>query len=114
MIDQPQTSELLSAMASTLTEQVMPACEGGAKHAARVVANLCAVLSREADLGQKSAAATTDGLRDLLQEEGSLEELVATLDKRLQADDPDFNEAAYPVLLADVQRRLTIAKPDYA
>jgi hypothetical protein len=114
VIDQPQTSELLSAMAATLTEQVMPTCEDGAKHAARVVANLCAVLSREADLGQRSAAATTADLRVLLQEEGSLEELVATLDKRLQADDPDFNAAAYPVLLADALRRLAIAKPDYA
>ncbi len=101
-------------MASTLTEQVVPACDGGAKHAARVVANLCAVLAREADAGAASEAATTDALSALLDIEGSLEELVAALDERIKADDQGFDAVAYPVLLADVQRRLAIAKPDYA
>jgi hypothetical protein len=114
VIDEPRASELLAAMASTLTEQVMSATEGGAKHAVRVVANLCRVLAREAELGPAAEAATADALRTLLKTEGSLEELISALDDRLAMDDPQFDAAAHSVLLADVERRLAIAKPDYA
>ena len=63
-----------------------------------------------------SAAETAraDALRTLLETEGSLEELISALDDRLATADPEFDAAAYSVLLADVQRRLAIAKPDYA
>ena len=41
MIDRPDATLLLEAMAATLTDKVMPELSGGAQHQARIVANLC-------------------------------------------------------------------------
>lgn len=99
-MDQPQTDQLLRAMAEALTTEVMPACEPGPRHIARVVANLCQVLAREAE-----ADASLDTA-----------EFAAHLDHQLKAGnptDPAANLAVFEQLLASTERRLTIAKPQY-
>ena len=125
MIDRPNMSELLRAMGETLSREVVPATEGSAQHSARVIANLCRILEREADLGADASRAAQADLARLLEHEGSLDELVAILDARLRGSDapPDeggeftagqsFESDAHTVLLADVKRRLAIDQPGY-
>ena len=116
--DRPDAQELLNAMAATVSDQIVPATTGGAQHAARVVANLCRILAREAASG--GGAPSVDELRELLGDDAngpggvaSSDEVLVTLDARLAHGDPEFARAALPVLRRDVERRLAIAKPSY-
>ena len=122
MIDRPEPVALLTAMAATLTDQVVPDCSGGPQHAARVVANLCRILAREFDLGTENHDVSLHDLQRLLgSDEADLAALVAELDAQLRSDggtgadhggavdDRDLFEA----LSANVDRRLAIAKPEY-
>lgn len=117
MIDRPDAAQLLHAMADTLTRQVLPSTNGAARHAARVVANLCRILEREAGLGSEAAESARLDLVRLLDREGSLEELVTHLDVSLREMnpevDPGFETRAHTVLLDDVRRRLAIDQPGY-
>ena len=113
MIDRPDAETLLVAMAEALTRDVLPATKGAATHTARVVANLCSVLAREAQLGDAARTATRGALAELLGRHDALPELVRALDERLREGDPTFEAEAHAVLLADVRRRLAIDKPGY-
>ncbi len=116
MIDQPSTPELLEAMAATLAETVVPACEGAPQHAARVVANLCRILARECADDGAATAATTEDLQRLLGSPAPLEELVVALDQLLMqgAASTTLDDAAVrSVLMANVERRLDLSKPGY-
>lgn len=105
--------ELLTAMAATLSDEVVPACEGGPQHAARVVANLCRVLAREAEAGAGNAEQTATDLRDLLGHDTTeLPALVEALDSAL-ADGGPLGPELHTLLLANVERRLDVAKPTY-
>ena len=108
MIDRPDATQLLEAMAAALTDKVMPELSGGAQHQARIVANLCRIVTR--DLAD-DAADTTAALTALLGTEGSLDDLAAVLDHRLAAG--ELLDEALPLLLADAARRAEIAKPGY-
>ncbi len=117
MIDQPSASELLEAMQRTLTRDVMPACDGSARHAARVVANLCAIVAREFEIGAEARAETSSALAAVLDADPDtdLGDLAARLDELLCGDTEDaFDDRVYELLLADARRRLAIDKPDYA
>ena len=108
MIDRPDATLLLEAMAATLADKVMPELSGGAQHQARIVANLCRIVARDlADDATDTAAALTA----LLGAEGSLDDLAAVLDHRLAAG--ELLDEARPLLLADAARRAEIAKPGY-
>ncbi len=85
MIDRPDAARLLRAMATTLSDDVVPACHGPAQHAARVVANLCRILERESAAGGHGKEETQQALATLLNREGSLEELVSQLDEKLRS-----------------------------
>jgi hypothetical protein len=118
MIDRPDAETLLRAMATTLTDDVLPTTSGPAQHAVRVVANLCRILEREVGLGPARVEATRTELALLLERDGSLPELVEALD-RLLAEAPldaadELDERARRLVLADVERRLEIDRPGYA
>lgn len=114
MIDRPNSIDLLTAMATTLSDQVVPACDGAPQHAARVVANLCRILARESELGADNEAASTAALRDILGTDSSdLGELVAALDAELAGPTPPSGPELHSALLSNVERRLAIAKPNY-
>ena len=82
MIDRPDATQLLEAMAAALTDKVMPELSGGAQHQARIVANLCRIVARDlADDAPNTAAA----LSALLGPVGSLDDLAAGLGHRLAA-----------------------------
>ena len=108
MIDEPDPTALLEAMANTLTDQVVPATTGGAQHAARVVANLCRVLARDR---AADAEATLLALRDLLGHDGAAPDLVAELDQVIGRG--ERLDEILPLLLADATRRADVAKPGY-
>ena len=108
MIDRPDATLLLEAMAATLTDKVMPELSGGAQHQARIVANLCRIVAR--DLAD-DAADTTAALTALLGAEGSLDDLAAVLDHRLAAG--ELLDEALSLLLTDAARRAEVAKPGY-
>lgn len=115
MIDQPSAPELLEAMAATLSESVVPACEGPAQHSARVVANLCRILAREFHHGASGTGQTTADLAELLGVDGDAEALVAALADRLESgDDTLEGDQLFAVLKANVRRRVDVAKPGYA
>jgi hypothetical protein len=118
MQDRPDAATLLRGMAATLTDEVLPTTSGPAKHAVRVVANLCRILERETRLGAGQAEETRRALAELLDHEGTLSELVSELDHRLRDDATSASDAfaarARRVILADVERRLAIDQPGYA
>jgi hypothetical protein len=124
MIDRPGPERLLRAMAETLADEVLPATDGKARHAARVVANLCEILAREAALGQAREAAASEALSKLLGMEGpvpTLAELSRILEERIASfscegdeESEAFAEAARRLLLEDARRRLEIDRPGYA
>lgn len=122
MIDRPTAPDLLSAMAETLSTTVVPACEGAPQHSARVVANLCRILAREWDAGPDATARTVADMATLLEGPGddgdlssrSAEELAELVDQRLAHADPALAGAdVHAALLANVERRLAVAKPSY-
>ena len=123
MLDRPDATTLLKAMAETLSNEVLPATSGGTRHAVRVVANLCRILEREVVAGPAASEQTRQALADLLDDhaDATLPELVAKLDQALrdadsssETDDATFDSRARKVILADVERRLAIDRPGYA
>ena len=108
MLDEPDAATLLEAMAATLTDRVMPALEGGVRHEARVVANLCRILARElaADESDRRRA-----LADLLGHDHDLERLVTDLDAAIAAGRAPGG--TLDTLLADAAIRAEITRPGY-
>jgi hypothetical protein len=124
VIDRPEPDQLLWAVAAALDDESVAATSDGgsqARYLARVMANLCRILAREYELGPPARAQTKQDLEQLLDGAGPLPELIARLDHALRVDTAPPGAAShgldparvYPVLVADVNRRLAIARPDY-
>ena len=108
MIDEPDVTALLEAMAATLTDTVMPTLEGGVQHQARVVANLCRILARELAIDPEDQRRE---LVALLGHDADLATLVAELDTAIsRGAAPDGTLA---LLLADAARRAEVTRPGY-
>ena len=90
--DRPTAVELLEIMAATLSETVVPATAPHAQHQARVVANLCRVLSRELAADETVTVPIPPSLRDL---------------------DDVAADAAYGDVLELVRAKLAVNKPGY-
>ncbi len=122
MLDRPDAATLLKAMAATLSDEVLPSTSGGTRHAVRVVANLCRILEREVNDGPAASEQTRRALAELLGHDASLPELVADLDQVLcdrgTGEDANaaesFDSRVRKLILADVERRLSIDRPGYA
>ena len=118
MLDRPDAATLLKAMAATLSDEVLPTTSGTARHAVRVVANLCRILEREVSAGSSASEQTRRSLAEFLDRDATLPKLVAELDRALREDDLGgdgrFDARAREVILADVERRLAIDRPGYA
>lgn len=122
MLDRPEAPRLLRSMAETLTDDVLPTTSGPARHAVRVVANLCRILEREVQHGPANADATRKALSELLGLDGELSDLVGELDRALfeaPLEDPsdgedDFDARVRKLILEDVERRLEVDRPGYA
>ena len=79
-------------MAATLSETVVPATASHAQHQARVVANLCRILSRELAAGEAPAISLPPSLLDV---------------------DDATAHAAYEDVLELVRTKLAVNKPGY-
>ena len=108
MIDEPDANALLEAMAATLSDQVVPATNGGAQHAARVVANLCRVLARD---DRDANAETRRSLEQLTGHDGPLRDLITELDQMIV--EGERLDEILPLLFADAARRAEVSKPGY-
>jgi len=125
VIDRPDGHRLLLAVADALSEDVLPALSASpppidgqfesARYRTRIAANLCRILAREAQWGPAAAAATVADLRALLdRQDESLAELCRLLDDGLRDGSNTLDPAAvHRVLMANVERRLAIARPSY-
>ncbi len=111
MHDSPSTEELLTAVADTLIDQVMPATEGGTRHAVRVAANLCRIVVRELET---PSDARVDAALGALAGAAEGDDLATALDERLKQADPSFDASVFDLLVADTKRRVDIAKPGYS
>jgi hypothetical protein len=126
MLDRPDAVTLLRAMAAALSDDVLPTTSGPARHAVRVVANLCRILEREWTAGPSASEQTRQALAQLLDHDATLPTLIAELDRALRdgdsgneesslsAGNASFDARAREVILADVERRLAIDQPGYA
>jgi hypothetical protein len=116
--DRPTAGELLDTIASLLSDDVLPLLEGGAQHKVRVAANLCRILTREAELGE---ALDGQERRLLFALAGpgvdsggcSTQELSDGLADRLHAGEQGLAAEAYPAILEIVKGKLSIAKPGH-
>ena len=66
MLDKPDARELLEAVASFLTEEALPALDGGVRFHALVAANVIRIALRELDLGPALLARECAELAELL------------------------------------------------
>lgn len=110
----PNAGELLDAIAELLGGEVLADVSGHLTHRVRVAENLARILQREVRLGPSADDRERAMLASLLGEDGDLDRLRRVLAERLRRDDdPQFDEAAWEVLVAVTRQDLAIAKPGY-
>ncbi len=121
MQDLPTSAQLLAAIARTLTTNVVPASSGAVAHEARVAANLCAILAREAELGADFETQARSLLADLVGGPDDSDASPAVLNDRLydtimrEGDDDRsaLSTATTDALGTIVANKLAVAKPGY-
>jgi hypothetical protein len=114
MQDRPTAAELLTAVADSLENEVLPTVDFTVQHKVRVAANICRIVTRELELSADVDRREHDALAMLVHHDGSLPELNADFAAHLrQADAAELPEAV-DVLIAAVTAKLTINKPGYA
>ena len=115
--DRPTQAELLAAVADFLREEALPALERdhpGLAFQVRVAANALAILEREARLGPAADARERQRLANLLQREGTLDELNRALAAELRAGTRDERDPALMAHLeATVADKIAIANPKW-
>jgi hypothetical protein len=116
--DRPTSAELLDAIASLLSDEVLPLLEGGVQHKVRVAANLCRILTREAEFGEALDGRERELLSALAApgidtEARSTLELSDGFAGRLHGGEPGLAADAYPAILEIVKGKLSVAKPGH-
>lgn len=91
MHQRPNLEDLLAAVGLFLREQAMPQLQGHAAYQARVAANMVDIVRRQLQLAPEADAAEAQRLRALLQRDGSLPELNASLCERIAAGSIDLH-----------------------
>ena len=115
--DRPTASELLSAIADLLREEVTPALDKSDPRLGfqmRVAVNSLAILEREARLGPAADAREHERLAKLLGRHGMLDELNRELARQLRAGERDEGDAALMAHLeATIADKIAIANPKW-
>lgn len=115
MQDDPDSTQLLTAVIRFLRDSAAPLLPPREGFDARVAANALELVQRDLALGALSAAAEHDRLVALLGREGSLTELNAALSERLSAGGPDaVTPAIREHLWATTLEKLAIDQPRYS
>ena len=115
MHDRPTATELLTDIADLLTDEVMPALEGGVQHNVRVAANLCRIVEREVRLGPGLDAEEQRLLRELLPDAEPSDDtpaLHARLIDAIRAGSIDEGKCR-DALLTITRGKLAVVKPGY-
>ena len=115
--DRPTASELLSAIADFLREELMPALDRAEPRLGfqmRVAVNALGILEREARLGSSADAREHERLVGLLGRQGTLEELNRALAQELRTGQRDERDAALMAHLeATIADKIAIANPKW-
>lgn len=111
----PSAAELLDAVRTFLTDEVLPALDGRVQFHTRVAANVLATVERELRDGGATDADQRTRLVELLGHDGPVEELEAELargirDGTVPIDDPALRTHLRAAAAADV----AIANPRHA
>jgi hypothetical protein len=114
MQDRPSATELLEAVATFLTDELMPTLEGRERFHVRVAANLVRIVGRECTLESGHREHDRVALASLLGSDGSLEDLAAQLVEEIRGDDIEARESEVLDALRGIARRkLSITNPTY-
>ena len=115
MQDQPNPSEVITAVARFLKTEVAPATEGRLSFQARVAANALEMMARQLELAPAEDAAELARLKSLLGQDGDLATLNAELSRRIQTREldlstPGLTDHLWAITLA----KLAVDQPTYA
>jgi Domain of unknown function (DUF6285) len=115
MQDPPTIGEILEATSAFLREVAVPQLSGRAAFHARVAANALDLVQREIELRPAAERDEHARLRNLLQQDGSLEQLNAALSERIASGTvnlttPGLTEHLWETTLA----KLAVDQPTYA
>ncbi len=115
MQDTPDPAELLSAVATLMREELLPALSGRNTFLARVAANAVDLARRQFELEQASNAAETARLKALMGHDGTLEDLNRALCEAIESgavskDTPGLADHLWATTL----EKLAVDQPAYA
>jgi hypothetical protein len=114
MQDPPSATELLEAVASFLTDDLMPNLEGRERFHVRVAANLLRIVGREWTLEAGHREEDRRALAALLATDRNLEELADQLVDGIRTGELDMRESeVLDALRGIVRRKLSITNPSY-
>jgi hypothetical protein len=114
MQDAPNAAQVLDAVATLLTDDVMPELDGRKRFHVRVAANLLRILEREWTFEGAHRAADQAALAGPLHEDASLEVLADDLVDGIKSGAVDDREdEVLAVLRGIVRRKLSITNPGY-
>jgi hypothetical protein len=114
MQDRPNAAEILDAVATLLTDSIMPELDGQKRFHVRVAANLLRILEREWTFEGDNRDADRAALAALLDTDASLEDLAGELVDRIRAGEVDDREPeVLEVLRGIARRKLSITNPRY-
>ncbi len=111
-MDRPSTHELLEAVAEFLERELLPTvADARLRFQTLVALNALAIARRDLALGEALEAEERQALAALLGQEGSREELLGELCRRIRKGEAP--EGTRSFLLAHVRRKLRLASPKY-
>lgn len=120
----PSASQLLTAVAELLNDEILPALSGPVQHKARVAASLVSIIEREIRLGPDAQSEehrllgeifdlTASGIANPPEDLDSLRLTVATHLRNGAASEPEVHAQVWERLMQIVRADLSIAKPGY-
>ncbi len=112
--DRPNTAELVEAVREFLSDHVAPNVEGQLAFHTRVAVNALAIVERTLAQGGAMDAAELVRLKDLLKQNGDLEELNAELSRAIRAGEmDDRKDALLAHLRQTAEDKIALANPRY-
>lgn len=115
MMDQPSILELVDAVRAFLEQRAMPELKGHTAFHARVAANALGIVSRQLKLGDRLATDEKHRLVQLVNKEGTLEELNRALCQEIRAGRIDLETPGFKDYLITVMRgKVEVDQPNYS
>ena len=113
--NRPNMQELVEAVREFLENKVQPAIDGQISFHTRIAINMLKIVERELDLGPKLNQEETGRLKQILGQEGSLEDLNAALCEKLKSGEMDYqSDELTEHLQKSALGKLAIDNPEYS